>query len=127
MNVDYYELLSVTRTASGDEIKSSYRKLALKFHPDRNKEPGAAEQFAKINEAYSVLSDDEKRAHYDRFGSAPGASGMPGGDPFGQAGFDPMDIFEQLFGGAGRDVVALLTAVVASRHHEQWGLIACEL
>ena len=100
MNVDYYELLSVTRTASGDEIKSSYRKLALKFHPDRNKEPGAAEQFARINEAYSVLSDDEKRAHYDRFGSAPSASGMPGGDPFGQAGFDPMDIFEQLFGGA---------------------------
>ncbi|MCP2014951.1 molecular chaperone DnaJ [Deinococcus sp. HSC-46F16] len=103
--MDYYELLGVSRGASADEIKSSYRKLALKFHPDRNKEPGAAEQFAKINEAYAVLSDTEKRAHYDRFGSAPGA-GMPGGDPFGGmggAGFDPMDIFEQLFGGmAGR-------------------------
>ncbi len=100
MNVDYYELLEVKRTASGDEIKSSYRKLALKFHPDRNKEEGAAQQFAQINEAYAVLSDSEKRAHYDRFGSAPSAAGMPGGDPFGAAGFDPMDIFEQLFGGA---------------------------
>ncbi len=102
MNVDYYELLGVSRTASGDEIKSAYRKLAVKYHPDRNKEEGASERFAKINEAYAVLSDDEKRAHYDRFGSAPSA-GMPGGDPFGGmggAGFDPMDIFEQLFGGA---------------------------
>lgn len=102
MNVDYYELLGVSRTASGDEIKSAYRKLAVKYHPDRNKEEGASERFAKINEAYAVLSDEEKRAHYDRFGSATSA-GMPGGDPFGGmggAGFDPMDIFEQLFGGA---------------------------
>lgn len=100
--MDYYELLGVAKTASADEIKSAYRKLALKYHPDRNKEAGAAEKFTQINEAYSVLSDAEKRAHYDRFGSAPGA-GMPGGDPFGGmggAGFDPMDIFEQLFGGA---------------------------
>lgn len=100
--MDYYELLGVARTAGADEIKSAYRKLALKFHPDRNKEPGAAEKFTQINEAYAVLSDTEKRAHYDRFGTAPGA-GMPGGDPFGGmggAGFDPMDLFEQLFGGA---------------------------
>ena len=105
-DMDYYELLGVSRTASADEIKSSYRKLALKYHPDRNKEEGAQEKFAQISEAYAVLSDAEKRAHYDRFGSAPGAGGMPGGDPFGGmggmggAGFDPMDIFEQLFGGA---------------------------
>jgi molecular chaperone DnaJ len=101
--MDYYELLGVTRTSNGDEIKSAYRKLALKYHPDRNKEEGAQQKFAQISEAYAVLSDPEKRAHYDRFGSAPGA-GMPG-DPFGGmggmggAGFDPMDIFEQLFGG----------------------------
>ncbi|ASN80299.1 MULTISPECIES: molecular chaperone DnaJ [Deinococcus] len=100
--MDYYELLGVPRTASADDIKSAYRKLALKYHPDRNKEDGAAQKFAQINEAYAVLSDAEKRAHYDRFGSAPG-TGMPGGDPFGGmggAGFDPMDLFEQLFGGA---------------------------
>lgn len=100
--MDYYELLGVAKSASADEIKSAYRKLALKYHPDRNKEAGAAEKFTQINEAYAVLSDAEKRAHYDRFGTAPGA-GMPGGDPFGGmggAGFDPMDIFEQLFGGA---------------------------
>lgn len=97
--MDYYELLGVAKTADADEIKSAYRKLALKFHPDRNKEAGAAEQFSKINEAYAVLSDPEKRAHFDRFGSAPGQGSMPGGDPFGGQGFDPMDIFEQLFGG----------------------------
>lgn len=100
--MDYYELLGVAKTASADEIKSAYRKLALKYHPDRNKEEGAAAKFTQINEAYAVLSDAEKRAHYDRYGSAPSA-GMPGGDPFGGmggAGFDPMDIFEQLFGGA---------------------------
>ncbi|WP_424949297.1 molecular chaperone DnaJ [Deinococcus sp.] len=96
--MDYYELLGVAKTADADEIKSAYRKLALKFHPDRNKEVGAAEQFSKINEAYAVLSDPEKRAHFDRFGQAPGTPGMPG-DPFGGQGFDPMDIFEQLFGG----------------------------
>ena len=97
--MDYYQLLGVAKTADADTIKSAYRKLALKFHPDRNKESGAAEQFSKINEAYAVLSDSEKRAHFDRYGSAPSASGMPGGDPFGGQGFDPMDIFEQLFGG----------------------------
>ena len=96
--MDYYELLGVAKTADADEIKSAYRKLALKYHPDRNKEPGAAAQFSKINEAYAVLGDAEKRAHFDRYGSAP-SGGMPGGDPFGGQGFDPMDIFEQLFGG----------------------------
>lgn len=98
--MDYYELLGVEKSASGDDIKKAYRQLALQYHPDRNKEPGAAEKFTQINEAYAVLSDSEKRAHYDRFGSAPGAGGM--GDPFGGmggAGVDPFDLFEQIFGG----------------------------
>ncbi len=67
---DYYEVLGVPRTASKAEIKKAYRKLALKFHPDRNKEPDAAEKFKEISEAYAILSDDEKRAQYDQFGHA---------------------------------------------------------
>ncbi len=95
--MDYYELLGVPRDAPLEEIKKAYRKLALQHHPDRNKESGAAEKFAQINAAYATLSDAEKRAHYDRFGSEPAAGGMPGG--FGEAGFDPFDLFEQMFGG----------------------------
>ncbi len=96
--MDYYELLGVPRDASADDIKKAYRKLALQYHPDRNKEDGAAEKFAQINAAYATLSDPEKRAHYDRFGSEPGPTGMPGGG-FGDAGFDPFDLFEQIVGG----------------------------
>src|ERR671920_713359 len=65
---DYYEILNVQRTASNDEIKSSYRKLALKYHPDRNKSPEAEEKFKEISEAYAVLSDQEKRKRYDTYG-----------------------------------------------------------
>jgi molecular chaperone DnaJ len=65
---DYYEVLGVTKDASKDQIKGAYRKLALQYHPDRNKAPGAEERFKEISEAYAVLSDDAKRAQYDRFG-----------------------------------------------------------
>ncbi len=65
---DYYDILGVSKSSSKDEIKDSYRKLALKYHPDRNKEKGAEEKFKKISEAYAVLSDDEKRSAYDQFG-----------------------------------------------------------
>ena len=71
---ELYKVLGVSKKASDEEIKKAYRKLAMKYHPDRNKEDGAAEKFTQINEAYAVLSDAEKRAHYDRFGSAPGAA-----------------------------------------------------
>src|SRR5881409_2213073 len=65
---DYYDVLGVPRGASKDEVKTAYRKLALQYHPDRNKDPGATEKFKEISEAYAILSDDEKRGQYDQFG-----------------------------------------------------------
>ena len=92
---DYYEILGVQRNASADELKSAYRKLAKQYHPDVNKDSGAEEQFKEINEAYAVLSDDQKRAAYDRYGHA-GLSGM-GAPDFSDFGMS--DIFESFFGG----------------------------
>lgn len=122
---DYYEVLGLTKTATAAEIKTAYRKLALKYHPDRNKETGAEAKFKEINEAYQVLSDTKKRQTYDQFGHAAfdPSSGMGGGQgPFGGFGGasaggpfswsyqtsgngadfdfgDPFEIFEQFFGG----------------------------
>ncbi len=125
---DYYDVLGVSKTASEAEIKSAYRKLALEWHPDRNKSPEAEGRFKEINEAYQVLSDAKKKASYDQFGHAAFEQGGPaGGNPFaggfrtgGQGPFtyyysnvggnqnpfgdfggfsDPFEIFEQFFGG----------------------------
>ena len=98
---DYYEILSVTRTASADEIKRSFYKLARQYHPDVNKEPDASIRFKEINEAYQVLSDPEKRASYDRFGAA----GVNGNFDGGFTDVPLNDIFETIFGagfGGGR-------------------------
>lgn len=124
---DYYEVLGLTRSATAADIKSSYRRLALKWHPDKNKEPGAEAKFKEINEAFEVLSNPEKKSKYDQFGHAAfdpssGFGGFGGSSgrtyrsgPFtytytsgggfedlfrGAGGFsDPFDIFESFFGG----------------------------
>jgi len=125
MKKDFYEILGVGKNASGTEIKSAYRKLALKYHPDKNKSADAEEKFKEINEAYEVLSDAEKKSAYDQFGHAafdPSSAGPFGGHtytsqngPFNftytnsdtdSSNFDfggfsnPFDIFEQFFGGS---------------------------
>ena len=127
MKPDFYELLGVKKGASKEEIKAAYRKMAMQNHPDRNKAPDAEEKFKEINEAYEVLSNDQKKSAYDQFGhaafdqSSGGFGGTThstqngpfsytwqssgGGNPFGGQEFDfggfsnPFDIFEQFFGG----------------------------
>ncbi|MGI5827855.1 MAG: DnaJ C-terminal domain-containing protein [Patescibacteria group bacterium] len=122
---DFYEVLGVQKTATQDEIKRAYRKLALQYHPDKNKAADAADKFKEVNEAYEVLSDSKKRQQYDQFGHAAfdPASGFGGfqggrtyrsgpftytyssnfGEGFDFGGFsDPFEIFEQFFGGGFR-------------------------
>lgn len=126
-NRDYYETLGVPKSSSAEELKRAYRKLALEFHPDKNKTKEAEDKFKEINEAYEVLSDPQKKQAYDQFGHAAFAQGQGQQGPFGgfggqqgpftytyysnggnqdTAGFDfggfsdPFEIFEQFFGGA---------------------------
>lgn len=122
-NQDYYSLLGVSKSASADEIKKAYRKLALQYHPDRNKTKEGEEKFKEITKAYEILGDPEKRQTYDQYGAAAFEQGAGGSGPFGGGfnqqgpfsysystngqGFDfggfsdPFEIFEQFFGGGG--------------------------
>jgi len=99
---DYYEVLGVGKSSSPDEIKSQYRKLALKFHPDRNKSPDAQEHFKEISEAYAVLSDSSKRDLYDKHGHEGVDGRYSTEDIFRGAGGNFNDVFNDLFGGQGR-------------------------
>ena len=100
---DYYQVLGVPRSASQEDIRTKFRRLALEYHPDRNKDPGAQEKFKEVNSAYQALSDPQKRAQYDRFGhlgvgGGRGAGhGFEGAENFGGFG----DIFDAFFGGFG--------------------------
>ncbi len=108
---DYYEVLGVERGASVDDIKKAYRKLAMKYHPDVNKETGAEEKFKELSEAYAVLSDEQKRSQYDRFGHA-GMQGYSDADFYNNINFndifrgmnfgDSDNLFDLFFGGRGR-------------------------
>ena len=96
---DYYEILGVDKNASEAEIKSAFRKLAKKYHPDVSKEPDAAEKFKEAQEAYAVLSDSAKRQQYDQFGHAAfDQMGGAGASGFDFSGFDFSDIFGDIFG-----------------------------
>tara|TARA_Y100000590_G_scaffold420543_1_gene523345 strand:+ start:94 stop:1194 length:1101 start_codon:yes stop_codon:yes gene_type:complete len=99
---DYYEVLGVEKSSSPEEIKSQYRKLALKFHPDRNKSADAQEHFKEISEAYAVLSDSSKRNLYDKHGHEGVDGRYSTEDIFRGAGGNFNDIFNDLFGGGGR-------------------------
>ncbi len=96
---DYYEILGIEKTASKEEIKKAYKKLALQHHPDRSKEEGSEEKFKEISEAYAVLSDDQKRKAYDQFGHAGFNQQYSQEDIFRNANFE--DIFSDLFGEGG--------------------------
>src|SRR6187200_1714646 len=104
---DYYEVLNVDRNATKEEIKGKYRKLALQYHPDRNKSSDAEEKFKEISEAYAVLSDDDKRKKYDTYGHVGSEDVFRGSEAnfdeiFKDIGFGGIkDIFEQIFGGRG--------------------------
>ncbi len=118
---DYYEVLGVEKSASASDLKNSFRRLARKYHPDRSTEPDAEDRFKEIQEAYAVLSDEQKRAHYDRFGHD-GPQGSPFGG-FGGGGFNINledilggDFFSSFFGGGSRRRASRRGSDILLRH-----------
>src|SRR5947208_5414103 len=103
---DYYEILEVSKGASDEEIKKAYRKMAVKYHPEKNPGDKAAEEkFKELGEAYEALSDPQKRAAYDQYGHAAFDPRMRGGGGGRAGGFhDPADIFREVFGGGGGSI-----------------------
>ena len=107
---DYYEVLGVEKSASQSDLKNAFRRLARKYHPDRSTEEDAEDKFKEIQEAYAVLSDEQKRSHYDRFGHD-GPQGIPSGDSAGVASTSILKTFLEAISfptsseGARRDVV----------------------
>ena len=101
---DYYDVLGLSKAASDSEIKSSYRKLAMKYHPDKNPDDKKAEDnFREITESYEILKDSQKRAAYDQYGHAAFSQGTSGGNQGGGFGGGFSDIFEDMFGMGGRE------------------------
>ena len=124
MSTEYYEALGIEKNASEAEIKSAYKKCAMKCHPDRNhgNEAKAEEEFKKVTEAYTVLSDPEKRTHYDRFGNTEG-----GGHDMPQ--HDINEIFRNMFGGGGVevDLGGMFGSMFGNRQQKQANVIHCEV
>ncbi len=134
MNKDYYQILGIDKSASQDEIKRAYRKLAHQYHPDKNEGHTDGVKFKEINEAYQVLSNPQKKAHYDQFGQAPDSDGYSYGGGEGFGGFDFRDfggfssrssggfggigdIFEDLFSGVFSQIqaeveISLISAIL---------------
>jgi molecular chaperone DnaJ len=113
---DYYDVLGVARNAGDDEVKRAYRKLAVKFHPDKNPDdPQAEEKFKELGEAYDVLIDPDKRAAYDRFGHAAFAQGGAAARGF----HDPFDIFREVFGGAGGGIFETFFGGIGARGEDR--------